>query len=171
MSKTPDSSSQPGLSIDIVIESQEWNAIPSAEAVIRRAIEAAWSPRRDHAEVVVLLTDDQSVRTLNGRWRGRDEPTNVLAFPARSAGQDGGAPRMLGDIVVAFGVASREASAEGQSLLHHLAHLAVHGFLHLLGYDHESPAEAETMESLERTILARLGVPDPFAMREVDVVP
>ena len=168
MSTTSDGGS---LSIDIVIESAEWDAIPSAEAVICRAIQAAWSPRSDRAEVAVLLTNDQTVRTLNGRWRGRDEPTNVLAFPAPSAGQDGGAPKILGDIVVAYGVASREASADEEPFLHHLTHLAVHGFLHLLGYDHESPAEAETMEDLERTILARLGVPDPFATREVDVVP
>jgi probable rRNA maturation factor len=77
-----------------------------------------------------------------------------------------GAPRLLGDIVIAHETTAREANAEGKPFADHLGHLAVHGFLHLLGYDHESDADAEVMERLEREILAQLGVPDPYANRD-----
>ncbi len=77
-----------------------------------------------------------------------------------------GGPRLLGDVVIAYETTAREAQARGLPLDHHLAHLAVHGFLHLLGYDHESDKEAESMERLERDILARLDVPDPYAFHD-----
>jgi probable rRNA maturation factor len=117
-------------------------------------------------ELAILLTDDSAIRALNRDWRGKDEPTNVLSFPAQEACADGRAPRMLGDIVIAYETAAREAEVEGKPLVHHLAHLAVHGFLHLVGYDHEASEEADAMERLEVAILARLGVPDPYPMRD-----
>jgi len=118
----------------------------------------------------VILTSDRAIRTLNRRWRGRDKSTNVLSFPAPSARKKPwrGAPRHLGDIVLAYETVAREARAEGKPLDHHLAHLALHGFLHLLGYDHESHGQAEAMERRERRILARLGVPDPYADRDAN---
>jgi probable rRNA maturation factor len=97
------------------------------------------------------------MRELNGRWRGRPEPTNVLSFPAT------GRTETLGDIAIAYQTTAREAEAEGKPFADHLAHLAVHGFLHLLGYDHQSDAEAAAMERLEAAILARLGIGDPYA--------
>ena len=151
-------------SVDFVTESPLWKAIPSARATLRRAIAAAAPKELRNAEVAIVLTDDQSIRALNRQWRGRDEATNVLSFPPQQLGRRGnGVPVHVGDIVIAYETAAREAAVAGKSFLHHLSHLAVHGFLHLVGYDHESYDEAETMESLERRILARLGVPDPYA--------
>src|SRR5438046_3160548 len=108
-------------------------------------------------------------RTLNHNWRGIDKATNVLSFPAlQPTGPTGpdDAPRMLGDIAIAYQTTRREADEEQKPFDHHLSHLAVHGFLHLIGYDHETDGEAEAMESLEREILAQLGIPDPYADRD-----
>ena len=113
------------------------------------------------------MTDDDAIRRLNRQWRGRDAATNVLSFPATNPGE-AATPRLLGDIVIAFETTRDEAAAAGKPFLHHLCHLAVHGFLHLLGYDHESDDEAETMERLEREILTRLDMPDPYAARDVE---
>ena len=113
-----------------------------------------------------MLTDDSAIRALNRDWRGHDKPTNVLSFPAkqpRSRRTGAAVPASLGDIVIAYETTAREASAEGKPLKHHLAHLAVHGFLHLLGYDHENDRDAKQMEPLETEILAGLGMPDPYA--------
>jgi probable rRNA maturation factor len=108
--------------------------------------------------VTLLLTDDETVRELNARFRQQDKPTNVLSFPAPPNPE-----RHLGDIALAYGVCAREADEQGKDFGHHLQHLAVHGVLHLLGYDHMGDDEAEAMEGLERAVLAGLGVPDPYA--------
>jgi probable rRNA maturation factor len=152
--------STPADSIDVIVESALWDALPQAEQTIRNAVTqalAALNGRTD-AELAVLLTDDAAVQRLNATWRGLDKPTNVLSFPAAEAPDS----RHLGDIAIAFETTAREAKDEGKPLAHHVTHLAVHGFLHLVGYDHQSEAEAETMEQLERDILARLNVPDPY---------
>ena len=153
--------------IDIVRESPLWEAEPDIDATLQRAIaEAAADMSTTDAELAIVLTDDSRIRALNQAWRGLDKPTNVLSFPAddRRGGQD--APALLGDIVIAYETTKGEAGAQGTPFLHHLAHLAVHGFLHLRGYDHEAEDEAETMERLERQILARLEIPDPYAARD-----
>jgi probable rRNA maturation factor len=114
------------------------------------------------------------MRALNRQWRRKDAPTNVLTFPAPqpraggAGGAGGGAPRFMGDIVIAYETATRETKAEGKPLRHHLAHLAVHGFLHLAGYDHKADDEAETMESLEIAVLKRLKVPNPYIARDAE---
>jgi len=158
--------------IDILVSAPIWQQEPDCEAVIRRAISAAAAAvdaitdaaATDGAELAVMLTDDEGQRDLNRAWRANDKPTNVLSFPAPPAvGDRAGAPAQLGDIAIAFETTRREADAEGKPFADHLSHLAVHGFLHLLGYDHETDEEAETMEGLEREILARLGIPDPYA--------
>ena len=144
--------------IDIEIEDERWSqAVPDAEALTRRAAEAALAGERGD-NITVLLTDDDTVRELNGRFRGKDAPTNVLSFPAFDNPEG-----FLGDIALAFGVCTREAAEQGKSLAHHLQHLVAHGALHLVGYDHQSEAEAQAMEALEREILSGLGVPDPYA--------
>ena len=156
-------------SIDVVIASARWKDAPRAATVVRRAIAAAVPARARNAGISVILTGDRAIRTLNRRWRGRDKPTNVLSFPAPPpAGRapPRGIPRHLGDIVLAYETVSREARAEAKPLDHHIAHLALHGFLHLLGYDHESHEQAAAMERRERRILARLGIPDPYAARD-----
>jgi probable rRNA maturation factor len=157
------------LALDIVIESPLWASVPGVKPALRRAIKAALpegQPKIVEAELAIVLTDDATIRKLNRQWRGRDQPTNVLSFPSPGARRpDIGTP-LLGDVVIAYETTAREAETQGLPLAHHLAHLAVHGYLHLLGYDHETEKEAETMERLEREILARLDVPDPYATRE-----
>ena len=118
----------------------------------------------ERLEVSLLLTDDSQVRELNRDYRGQDKPTNVLSFAALDSDSpippDG--PILLGDVIIARETAEREATDEDKTLVHHLSHLVVHGVLHLLGYDHNEDDEAEEMESLERSVLAGLGVPDPY---------
>jgi probable rRNA maturation factor len=146
--------------IEVEIDDEAWTAaLPDAAAVVERAATAALGSVE--GDVVVLLTDDTAVRDLNARFRDKDGPTNVLSFPAAEMTLPGHAPH-LGDLVLAFGVCAAEAGAQGKSLADHLAHLTVHGILHLLGRDHEAEAEAEEMEAEERTILASLGVADPY---------
>lgn len=142
--------------IEIEVEAEAWTgALPGAEAVVERAAQAALGTVE--GDIVVLLTDDAAVRELNGRFRDKDRPTNVLSFPA----PENAFPH-LGDIVLAFGVCATEAEAQGKTLADHLSHLVVHGVLHLLGRDHEDDAEAEEMEAEERKILAQIGVADPY---------
>ncbi|WP_312686780.1 rRNA maturation RNase YbeY [Brevundimonas nasdae] len=143
--------------IEIEVETDDWTAaLPEVEAVVERAATAALG--RIEGDVVVLLTDNAAVRDLNGRFRDKDKPTNVLSFPA----PESAAPH-LGDIVLAYGVCADEAVAQKKTLADHLSHLVVHGVLHLLGRDHEDDAEAEEMEAEEREILAGIGVADPYA--------
>ena len=146
--------------IEVEIEDPAWTAaLPEAAGVVERAAAAALGAVE--GDVVVLLTDDATVRDLNARFRDKDRPTNVLSFPGAEMTVPGQAPH-LGDVVLAFGVCADEAGAQGKTLADHLAHLTVHGVLHLLGRDHEAEAEAAEMEAEERTILASLGVADPY---------
>jgi probable rRNA maturation factor len=162
---------------EVLVVADGWRAEPDAEAVIHRAIAAAAETVQaesgeagfGEAELAVMLTDDAGIRTLNSNWRGIDKPTNVLSFPALQPTRAGGpddAPRMLGDIAIAYETTRKEADDEQKPFDHHLSHLAIHGFLHLMGYDHETDDDAEAMESLEQDILAQLGIPDPYADRD-----
>ena len=154
---------------EVLIVAECWGAEPDAATIVHRAIETAASmvdADTADAELAVMLTDDAGIRTLNKNWRGQDKPTNVLSFPALQppggqSSDDG--PRMLGDIAIAWETTRREADDEQKPFDHHLSHLAVHGFLHLVGYDHENDVDAEAMEHLEREILAALGIADPYA--------
>jgi probable rRNA maturation factor len=151
------------LGIEILMQSEHWRGQPDAKQIVRRAVRAAdaVAKHRGGARVVcVVLSDDAAMRALNRDWRGKDAPTNVLSFPAAASPNATGSA--LGDIVIAFETVEREAQAEGKPFLHHLAHLAVHGFLHLCGYDHQQSGEAAAMEELERAVLARLDIPDPY---------
>jgi probable rRNA maturation factor len=155
--------------IDVIVDSKMWTTEPDAEEIVRRAIvQAADIVTAGDVELAVMLTDDAAIRALNNQWRGLDKPTNVLSFPAPAALQ-GDSPVHLGNIAIAYETVAREAESEGKPLAHHLSHLAVHGFLHLLGYDHESEPEAEAMEQQERAILARLRIPDPYLTHETEV--
>lgn len=156
------------VAADIAIEADCWNAQPDAQAVVGRAIAAA-DDNADDAQIAVLLTDDAAIKALNAHWRGQDKPTNVLSFPA-PAMRAPGEPRHLGDIVIAYETTAREAAEEGKPFAHHLSHLAVHGLLHLLGHDHGEDRAADAMEHLERTILSRLGIPDPYALRDSEAL-
>ena len=146
--------------IEVEIEDDGWVAdLPDAAAVAERAATAALGAAA--GDIVILLTDDAAARDLNARFRDRDRPTNVLSFPAAESA----APH-LGDLVLARGVCAAEARAQGKTLADHLTHLTVHGVLHLLGRDHEDEGEAEAMEAEERSILASLGVADPYTAHE-----
>ena len=150
----------------IDIDDTAWEAIDGLEARTIAAMEAALAlaGHGGDVEVSVLYTDDSEVARLNAGWRGKSLPTNVLSFPAPpDQPVPDGEPRPLGDIVLASGVVAREAAEQGKTLAHHALHLVVHGMLHLLGHDHVEDAEAETMEGLERMILAELGIADPYA--------
>ncbi|MDR6303014.1 putative rRNA maturation factor [Nitrobacter vulgaris] len=154
---------------EILVVADCWRAEADAEAIIHRAIETAAGMVDEDtgdAELAIMLTDDAGIHTLNANWRGIDKPTNVLSFPAlqpTGPSLPDDPPRMLGDIAIAYETLRREADDEHKPFSHHLSHLAIHGFLHLIGYDHETDGEAGEMENLERRILARLGIPDPYA--------
>lgn len=160
------------LDLDVLIPVAAWQtAVPDVEALCRRTAAAAfarvWRDRRP-AEASLLLADDAQVQALNRDYRGRDEPTNVLAFAALEGGhptigEDISGPLVLGDVVIAHETTMTEAARDGKTPADHLCHLVVHGILHLLGYDHQSEEEAVTMEALEVRILATLGVTDPYA--------
>lgn len=146
--------------IEVEVEDEAWtDALPNAVAVVERAATAALGVAG--GDLVVLLTDDATVGDLNHRFRDREGPTNVLSFPA-----PGTAAPHLGDLVLAHGVCAAEAAAQGKTLADHLTHLTVHGVLHLLGRDHVDEAEAEAMEAEERSLLASLGVADPYRPNE-----
>jgi probable rRNA maturation factor len=149
--------------VEVEIEDDGWTVdLPDATAIAEHAGQAVLdelAPADGEAPgVVVLLTSDDALADLNQRFRGKGGPTNVLSFPASANPED-----HLGDVALAHGVCVREAAEQGKGLDQHLAHLVVHGVLHLLGYDHETDGEAEAMEALERSILESLGVPDPYA--------
>lgn len=155
---------------DILIEAACWQDEKDAGSVVQQAIVAAAAMVElpsGTTELAVLLTDDAAVQALNKTWRGIDAPTNVLSFPAvwRDEGspETDDAPLMLGDIAIAYETMRKEADSESKPFENHLAHLTVHGFLHLLGYDHTTDDEAEIMEGLETKILAQLRIPDPYA--------
>jgi probable rRNA maturation factor len=150
--------------IEVEIDEDGWTeALPDVAALAASAASATLDFEGHGVDpgVVILLTGDLQQRGLNLQFRGKDAATNVLSFPA----SPGAGPRHLGDIALAFGVCAREAAEQGKPLEDHLQHLTAHGVLHLLGYDHETDAEAESMEARERQILAGLGVPDPYAER------
>ena len=157
---------RPTLKIDVVVASGRWKDAEKATAIMRRAVTraAGAKPSTNGFELAIVLTDDSAIRLLNRDWRGIDAATNVLSFPAKGANskQFHEGNRHLGDIVLAYETIAREARAEGKPFVHHLAHLAVHGFLHLAGYDHQRDREAAVMERAERDILRQLAIPDPY---------
>ena len=159
--------------VDVVLHCEGWpKALPGlrrrVRSAARRALErgraaCGWPPPGP-LELAVVLADDAELGRLNRRFRGKRGPTNVLSFPAAAPGAAGpdAAPLVLGDLVLALETVLREAAAQNKPVADHLAHLVVHGVLHLIGYDHQSEADARRMESLEKSILAELGVPDPY---------
>ena len=162
------------LSAASSIESGDWPDEAWLEALVSSvfsAAEAELSLLPEYpSEVSLLFTDDAAIQSINAQWRGKNKPTNVLSFPSIAL-KPGMAPGpLLGDIVFGFETVAREAAEEGKPFEHHLSHLTAHGLLHLFGYDHETDAEADDMEALERRILARLAIPDPYAVSDGDNV-
>ena len=152
------------MQIEVVVRSARWRKRPTAKTIVKKAVfAAADAVSTPPTELAIVLGDDSGIQALNREWRGKNAPTNVLSFLAARPGKTPSASPYLGDIVIAYQTVAREAATEGKPFNHHLAHLAVHGFLHLLGYDHENDRDAQTMERLERRILKRLAIPDPYA--------
>ena len=151
------------VSVELAVEDPSWMALGDLQPLVERAVAAALAEDGaelpEATEVSCLFCDDETIRGLNRQWRGLDKSTNVLSFPAAGPGSD----HLLGDLALAFGTTAREAADDRKSLADHVAHLVVHGTLHLLGHDHEVRAEAEAMEALEVRALQRLGIPDPYA--------
>jgi probable rRNA maturation factor len=158
---------RPPIAIDIIVEAGDWPDEAQLSSLAGRAVEAILGEIGGGpgaaSELSLVFTDDAHIRTLNSGWRGKDKPTNVLSFPAFPTRRGEALPPMLGDVVLAAETVAAEAAGEGKPLADHIAHLIVHGVLHLIGYDHETDAEAEDMEQAERRILAGLAIPDPYA--------
>lgn len=152
------------VEIDIILSAEAWESFDGLEKLTRDCVEASLAESGaklvEGCEISVTFCDDVEIRALNAEWRGKDKPTNVLSFP--TPGPLTARP-LLGDIVIAYETMAREAIDQEKTLRDHTAHMVVHGFLHLIGYDHETAAEAEIMEGLERRIASRLGLRDPYA--------
>ncbi len=149
------------IGIETIVEAGMWNeALPKADVLARRCFDAtrARGERLDGA-VALLLSDDAAVKALNARFRGKNASTNVLSFPSTADG-------LIGDIALAFETCANEAAAKGVSFADHVAHLIVHGLLHLAGHDHQEEADAEVMERLEIDILDALGISNPYGAAE-----
>jgi probable rRNA maturation factor len=158
---------EPSVKIEVIVRSAQWRKRVSAQSIVKSAVSAAAKAVSTRAaELAIVLSDDSAVRTLNRQWRGKNAPTNVLSFPAAAPGKGAAASPYIGDVVIAYQTTAREALAEDKPFNAHLAHLAVHGYLHLLGYDHDNDRDADKMERLERRILKRIGVADPYAARD-----
>ena len=149
------------ITLDSRIEEDAWTSEAGApDAVCQRALDAAFAITGVSGEVALLLTDDDEMHQLNRDWRGKDKPTDVLSFPADELD----AP-FLGDIAVGLGVSRGDAATRGIKLADHLSHLVIHGYLHLIGYDHIEDDEAREMEEIEIRALASLGISDPYEAR------
>lgn len=146
------------ITLDLNVQNDAWRSLPALEDLVRTALNAAEHQTQKPGEVSVLLTSNAEMQRLNQQFRGKDKPTDVLSFPA-----DGMDAPFLGDIALGYEVCAQDAATTGKSMPHHLTHLIIHGYLHLLGFDHINDADAEEMESLERLVLASLGIADPYS--------
>jgi probable rRNA maturation factor len=143
----------------IVIEDAQWRAAGRGLAArIEQVGALALKRAKARGALTLLLSGDEKLRELNALFRGKNKPTNVLSFPAHTT-----KPDYLGDVAIAYGVTAREAANAKKTVADHAAHLAIHGILHLLGYDHEKPRQALIMERRETEILAEFGIADPYA--------
>jgi probable rRNA maturation factor len=152
------------LEIELTMVSPQWcEMLPNVEKIVRCAAEHAWASVdiATDGEVSLLMSDDAAIRSLNREHRGKDQATNVLAFPMGEPISPGG-PIHLGDVVLACETVIREAERDAKTLQAHVSHLTVHGLLHLLGHDHQDADQAAAMEGIEITVLAELGYPNPY---------
>lgn len=154
------------LEIAVIRNDEAWpeGLETRAEEAVLAALAGSKAKLKGAAEISVVLTDDTEQRELNREWRGKDASTNVLSFPQIEP--FGPVVGILGDIILARETLEREAAEQGTSFADHFTHLVVHGFLHILGYDHLNEADAQRMEGLETQILDGLGVADPYAELE-----
>lgn len=146
------------ISFDLIVEDDSWSALGDLDALCRKAFDAACAVAPvDEGNLALLLAGDDTLHQLNREFRGKDKPTDVLSFPSLPMDRP-----FLGDIAVALGVSAKDAEIQGKKLADHLVHLLIHGYLHLLGFDHETDEEASEMEALEIKALATLGIANPY---------
>lgn len=171
MMSAADSAPASPIEIQMVIEDGDWPSEERLESLCRTVIGAAsrllveqtnQPMRKERVELSLLFTNDMAMRSINAQWRGKDQPTNVLSFPASPMAPGAMPGPMLGDIVLAYETIARESKDLGRNFENHLAHLLVHGYLHIFGYDHIVAEDAELMERHETRILATLGISDPY---------
>ncbi|MBU4531527.1 MAG: rRNA maturation RNase YbeY [Hoeflea sp.] len=165
----------PAITLAVAVEAGEWGDVEAIEELALAALDAAVHDLatlevqpfpQDAPEVSLVLADDAMMADINSQWRNLPKPTNVLSFPAFPLVPGGKPGPMLGDIILARETIEREAGELGKPLDAHLAHLIIHGFLHLFGYDHIENNDAEKMEAIETRILASLGISDPYGDTE-----
>ncbi len=146
------------IGFDLIVEDDSWSALGDLDALCGKAFDAASAVApTDDGNIALLLADDETLHQLNREFRGKDKPTDVLSFPSLPMDRP-----FLGDIAVALGVSAKDAEIQGKTLADHLVHLLIHGYLHLLGFDHETDEEASEMEALEIKALASLGIANPY---------
>jgi probable rRNA maturation factor len=146
------------IAFDLLVEDDRWTGLGDLEALTRKALDAgAGQAASDSGRITLLLADDAALQALNREFRGKDKPTDVLSFPSLPMDRP-----FLGDIAIAYDVFAVDAAIQGKTLEDHLCHLIIHGYLHLLGYDHEIDTEADAMEALETMALASLGIANPY---------
>lgn len=169
------SSARPSVDLALTHEAGDWGDTRELEARARTVLAAAVQDLHaneaqgfpaDPPEVSLVLGDDDMVTAINSEWRGQAKPTNVLSFPAFELAPGDTPGPMLGDIILARQTIEREAAELGKPVDEHIAHLIVHGFLHLFGYDHGENDEAEKMEAIETRILISLDLSDPYGCSE-----
>ncbi|MEO9273347.1 rRNA maturation RNase YbeY [Marinomonas sp. 5E14-1] len=153
----------PHLDLDLQIATDAVDNLPS-EADFRLWVEKALPTSGDEFEITIRIVDEEESHALNHEYRGKDKPTNVLSFPFEAP--PGLELPLLGDLVICTQVVEKEAKEQQKPLLHHWAHMTVHGILHLRGYDHINDDEAEEMESIETELLASLSISDPYLIKE-----
>jgi len=155
------------LCIEMSVEYAGWSTLDDLDGLVAETLESVLEDSGDQlvegVEISLLFCNDARIQELNRDFRGQDKPTNVLSFPSPDPLETA---RFVGDIAVAYETVAREAKEQGKTLKQHCRHMIVHGFLHLLGYDHEEEAEAEAMEAMEIRILHRLGVDNPYRDHE-----
>lgn len=150
------------LAIDLRVADPRWEALGDIDAFAAHVLGRAATHMKTAGEIAIVMTDDAEMHALNRQWRGMDKPTDVLSFPSDGP-EIPGQPQYLGDIALGYETSLRDAEAMQRPFEAHASHLLIHGFLHLLGYDHIEPEDAKVMEPLEADILAGLGWPDPYA--------
>ncbi len=153
---------KPQLNLHIDMADPRWSRCEGLQARVNDVLRHAYAllEEADNAAATLRFSHAEEVQTLNRDFRGKDKPTNVLSF---SDGSEDDGELYLGDVIIAYNVVEQEAEEQGKSLLNHTTHMALHGLLHLLGFDHEATGEAEEMEALEIEVLAHFGIESPYS--------